>query len=151
MPACKTRYFDTVDYTEDSLICFPLGLPGFEEQREFVLIEQQAYRPLLFLQSLAAPGLCFAIMPIQAVEPGYKLRMRGEDLQLIGLNRGRQPRIGRDVFCGAILASHEEEPTANLMAPIVINLRTRVAVQAIQVDTSWSHCHALTARELVAC
>ena len=151
MPACKTRYFNTVEYGEDSLIRFSSGLPGFEKERDFVFIEQQVHHPLLFLQSVATPGLCFIVLPVLTVDPDYKLHMRAEDIEYLGLETARQPRIGRDVFCGVILAVHEEEPTANLMAPLVIHLRTRTAVQAIQVDTGSSHCHSLVAREMVAC
>jgi flagellar assembly factor FliW len=40
----------------------------------------------------------------------------------------------------AILSvSENRPPTANLLAPVVINLRTRVAIQAIRLDTAYSH------------
>ena len=47
--------------------------------------------PLIYLQSLEDPGLCFITMPILAVDPRYRLRVSGEDLDKLGLTRERQP------------------------------------------------------------
>jgi len=48
--------------------------------------------------------------------------------------------IGSDVLCLAIITTGDgQPPTANLLAPIVMNLRTNVAVQAIQTETGYSH------------
>lgn len=150
MTACKTRYFEVLGYEPHSVIRFPAGLPGFEDERQFILIEQSEHRPLLFLQSLADQDLCFTMLPILVVSPDYSLLMSPEDVDLIGLDPARQPRIGRDVFCGVLLAVQENEITANLLAPVVINLATRVAVQAIQAEAGYSHRHRVASPEMAA-
>jgi len=49
-----------------------------------------------------------------------------------------------DVLCLAIITVPEgKPPTANLMAPLIVNRKTRLALQAIQVDSAYSHQHAL--------
>jgi len=150
MNTCLTRYFDAIEYAPESVIHFPAGLPGFEQERDFVIVEQPAHRPLLFLQSLAKRELCFLMLPVLTVDAEYRLRMRPEDVELIGFRGRRQPRIGRDVFCGVFLtAIPDETPTANLLAPIVINLQTRIAVQAVRPEPAYSHCHPLSTREMV--
>ena len=55
MLECHTKDFEIVEYTEDSVIRLPNGLPGFEHEREFVLIDQPLNRPLVFVQSLRTP------------------------------------------------------------------------------------------------
>ena len=150
MSTCQTRYFDAIDYSSESVIHFPAGLPGFEQERDFVIVEQPHTRPLLFLQSLTTRDLCFLMLPVLTVAQDYRLRMRPEDVELIGFRARRQPRIGRDVFCGAFLtAAPDEIPTANLLAPIVINLQNRVGVQAVRPEPSYSHCHPLASHEMV--
>jgi flagellar assembly factor FliW len=42
------------------------------------------------------------------------------------------------------VAEHRS-PTANLLAPIVVNLKTHRAIQAIQADSGYSHQHPLLA------
>jgi flagellar assembly factor FliW len=73
--------------------------------------------------------------------------MNNEDLGHLGLTASRQPRIGEDVLCLTVLSMHETGPTANLLAPIVVNLRNRRAVQAVSVESEYSLQFALVAQE----
>jgi flagellar assembly factor FliW len=59
------------------------------------------------------------------------------------LSSVRQPRIGKDVWALGIITVRETGPTANLLAPLVINLRSLRAVQAVMRDSAYSHQHAL--------
>jgi flagellar assembly factor FliW len=137
-----------MEYTEDGVIRLPNGLPGFELEREFVLIEQPSHRPLVFVQSLRTPGLCFVALPVLSVDAGYRLAIATDDLQSIGLDPSRQPSIGRDVACLVIIAFGEDRlMTANLLSPVVINLSTHLAVQAIQTGCNYSHRHPLLTEE----
>ena len=127
----QTKNFGTINYQPDSELEFPRGLPGFDGRKRFVAVRFVESDPLVYLQSLDDPGLCFITMPVLAVDPRYRLKVNNEDLGEIGLPGGRQPKIGEDVFCLTVLSMREAGPTANLLAPIVINLKTSRAVQAI--------------------
>jgi flagellar assembly factor FliW len=147
MPVAVTRNFGRLPYDDAQVIEFPRGLPAFEDRRHFVPVHFPHSDPLMFLQSLEEPGLCFITIPILAVEPRYRLQVDAEDLALVGLPPGRRPRIGDDVLCVAVIAVRETGPTANLLAPIVVNLHNRKAVQAIASDSGYSHQHPLAPRE----
>ncbi len=151
MPVMQTRNFGTIEYAADSQLEFPRGLPGFDERRLFVAVRFVESDPLIYLQSIEDPGLCFITMPVLAVDPAYRLRLAGEDLNEIGLSGARQPKIGEDVFCLTVLSIRETGPTANLLAPIVINLKTRRAVQAIAPEGGYSHQHELLPAESLVC
>jgi len=145
---CDTRYFGPVDYDEQSVMLFPEGIPAFEQEQRFLALRQPINEPLVFLQSLANPNLCFATLPALSACPGYQLSMTPEDLEALGLEAGRQPAIGRDVLCLAILSLEENAPpTVNLLAPIVVNLHTLCGRQAIQTDSPYSHREVLPLRE----
>ena len=66
---CTTKYFGPVAYEESNVLRFPAGLPGFEEERRFLSLEQPAHAPLVFLQSLTTPDLCFVALPASSIEP----------------------------------------------------------------------------------
>ena len=149
MPATKTKYFGEIDYEAGTEIEFPRGLPGFEDRRRFVMIRHADSDPLLYLQSLDDLELCFLTMPVLAVDGSYRLQLSREDLELIRF--ARQPNIGDDVLCVAVLSLRESGPTANLLAPVVVNLRNRLAVQAVAVDTSYPHQLALLEAEAGVC
>ena len=151
MPVMKTKNFGTIDYAADAELEFPRGLPGFNDRRRFVAVRFVESDPLVYLQSLEDPALCFITMPVLAVDPRYRLKVAGEDLDQIGLASARQPKIGEEVFCLTVLSMRETGPTANLLAPIVINLKTRRAVQAIAPESAYSHQYELMPEESPVC
>jgi flagellar assembly factor FliW len=150
MPVAQTTSFGQIAYDSESVIEFPRGLPGFDERRRFVAVRFPESDPLIFLQSLEETGPCFITLPVRAVEPHYPLEMNEEDLALVDLAAGRRPAIGKDVLCLAVVSIREEGPTANLLAPVVVNLRNRKAVQAVAAEPRYSHRHAL-GREAPVC
>jgi flagellar assembly factor FliW len=151
MPQIETTYFGSLAWQPESAIEFPAGLPGFEDERSFVPLEIGEYAPLVFLQSVRTPGLCFLTLPVLAADPGYCLEAAPEDLARMGLDPRRTPVIGKDVLCLAVLTVAEDGITANLLAPIVIGLDSRRGVQAIQPQGRYSHRHALACEEAAVC
>jgi flagellar assembly factor FliW len=151
MPFFETKYFGCLSYDPESAVEFPCGLPGFEDCRKFVVVRLPQSDPLIYLQSLEDPGLCFITMPVLSVDPEYRLRVSDEDLDLLGLSSARQPRIGDDVLCLTVVSMKEDGPTANLLAPVVVNVRSLKAVQAISPDSRYSHQHALLPQEIAVC
>jgi flagellar assembly factor FliW len=90
-------------------------------------------------------------LPVLVVDPRYRLEVNAEDLALVGLAAARQPRIGEEVLCLAVVAVRESGPTANLLAPIVVNLANRKAVQAVAPQSGYSHQQALVSEEAAVC
>jgi flagellar assembly factor FliW len=137
-----------MSYSQDAVFEFPNGLPGFEDEHLFVFLSQPATHPLMFMQSLNQPSACFILLPILAVDPHYQLSLSDEDLEALHLARGRQPHIGTEVLCAAMVCTGGENrphPTVNLLSPIVLNLWERIGIQAIQTLSRYSHRHPLLA------
>ena len=151
MPSFDTQNFGTVEYEGNSTVEFPQGLPGFEERRRFVALTFPDSKPLVFLQSLEDRSLCFVTLPVLSIDQHYRLEVCEEDLARLGLAPEQQPRIGRDVACLAVLTLQESGPTANLLAPIVINIGNLKAVQSIAPESGYSHQHALLPAEALTC
>ena len=141
-----TEQFGNVSYSPEQVICFPQGLPAFEDEREFLPIERPNMAPVVFLQSLTQPGLVFITLPVNVADANYKLEMSPEDLETLDLPPDPQPTPGTEVLCLVVLTLSNAAATANLLAPIVINLKTNKALQAIQVETAYSHQHPLPAQ-----
>ena len=146
MPIADTRRFGPLDYEDSSVLIFPFGLPGFDQETRFGLVEQPELAPLVFLQSLQSPELCFLAVPAHAIDADYGLKITEEDLERLDLDTSRQPEPGREVLCLALLCAPENGLlTANLLAPIVVNLASRVAIQAVRSDSRYSHQHPIQA------
>jgi flagellar assembly factor FliW len=142
MPEVNTRHFGLIECEDEAVLLFPLGLPAFENARRFVLIERPATSPLVFLQSLDSVDLCFVLMPVRIIVADYRPWLGEEDLQVLGFRTEPVPENELAVF--AILSLAEDRhPTANLLAPILINVALRLGVQAIRLDDTYSHQHSL--------
>ncbi len=125
---------------------FPHGLPGFETATRFRIKEQASFAPVVFLTALDVEDLCFLVLPVERIDPDYSLAVNAEDLRTLSLDGSRQPSLSGDVLCLVILTAPEQGPlTANLLAPIVINLPARLAVQAVRADARYSHQHLIAA------
>jgi flagellar assembly factor FliW len=148
MPRIPTKFFGDRDCEAGSLYLFPSGLPGFEEERSFFFRKVPGAEPLLFLQSASTQNLCFVLLPILVVSPYFDLVLTPEELSELQLPLDRKPVIGQDVLCAAIVCSRDgETPTANLLAPVVVNLRSNIGMQVIHGESGYSHRHPLRFEE----
>jgi flagellar assembly factor FliW len=155
MPLVETKYHGTLSYTEESVFDFPHGLPAFEGEKSFMLIQASgeasttqgdtgASARLVFLQSMTRASLCFVAFPILVVDEKYELAIAPEDLEELGLEVYRQPVLGEEVQVLALVSLHAKfQATANLMAPVVLNVKSRRGLQAIRRDSRYSHAHSI--------
>jgi flagellar assembly factor FliW len=141
MPCLQTAQFGALEYTPASTLEFSEGLPGFESEHSFLLVERPHHHPLVFLQSVNKPELCFPALPVRVVDSAYQTQLDPSDLELLGFTG--QPRIGEDAVVLVLIAMHEQNPTANLLAPIVINLHNLSGAQCIDPEMRFSHRHPL--------
>jgi flagellar assembly factor FliW len=153
MARIQTKCFGEVDYSPESVFEFPQGMPGFEAEHAFLFMNQPATYPLMFMQSLSRVDLCFILLPVLAADPQYKLCVSDEDLATLCLPAGKQPRIGKDILCAAMVCTGNAErpdPTVNLLAPIVVNLKQQIGIQAIQTPSRYSYRHPLIPQDLTS-
>ena len=144
MPKLTTRYFKDLEYAVEEVFEFPVGLPGFEDQNAFLFIAQPHTNPMIFMQSLADPNLCFLALPVLTVDPEYRLNLSSDDLAALSLDSASTPAIGVDIGCFVLMTvSENSPPTVNLMSPVVISFRSRKGIQAIPATSPYSLRHPL--------
>ena len=120
-------------------LLFPNGIPAFEIEQRFRLIDSV---PLLFLESETNPELSFLLLPVALIDPDYRLVLSPEDRAIIDASSES------DLLCLAVITVAENSPpTANLLAPVVVNLDCSRAVQAVRSDAAYSHKYPLMAEE----
>lgn len=149
MPVVNTEQFGPLPYEETAAIHFPRGLPGFETEQDFVILERPGAAPLVHLQSLETPSLSLLSVPVQAIEADYELLLQPEDRR--ALQCTKEGLTSETILCMAVLAVDSDGVwTANLMAPIVINLANQRAIQAVRPDQRYSHLHELASEQHAA-
>lgn len=109
-------------------IHFPDGLPAFERVKNFVVVGNEEEAPFLWLQSTDNPNLAFIIIDPFLIHPEYRPDISDEDVKFLEID---DPT---DAFVLAIVNirnGNDQEVTANLISPIVINWKKRLAKQVI--------------------
>jgi len=130
-----------MSFTEGDVLEIPSGLFGYADETRFLLLEVPSAKPIVFLQSIKTPNLCFISLPAQVVDTEYALSLNRSDLKLLGYSKAAPPKLGKDVLCLALLTIRSKETTtANLLAPIVIDIRAHRGAQ-VQVTSGYSAQH----------
>lgn len=125
----NTRLFGEIDVAEDRIINFTAGIMGFEEYVHYTLIfNAEKKGNIMWLQSLDEPELAFTVMDPMKIVPEYNPVVEDEWLAALG-----EVETEDDYFLLSVVTvpSDLTKMTANLKAPIVINMKTMKACQII--------------------
>ena len=123
----ETTRFGTVSVSEEDILTFPEGMLGFSKLNEYVLIERVDDSLFLWMQAVKKPSVAFPLLEPQILEKGYKVDLAEEDRETLDLDNLSQCKA----FAIITIPSDPTKMTANLKAPIVINLKKRLAKQVI--------------------
>jgi flagellar assembly factor FliW len=134
----RSPWIGDVEWDPGCELAFPAGLPGFENERRMIPVEIPSRRPLVYLQSLENPDVCFVCLPVLTIDSDFRLEMSEEEMATLLLPDRCVPEIGADVLCLGLLIPAGNTVHANLSAPIVINLHNGCGVQCLPRDGSLS-------------
>ncbi len=123
----ETTRFGTITVAEQDVLTFPEGMLGFSKVLEYVLVERTDDSLFLWLQALKKPSVAFPLLEPQIFEKSYAVELAEEDRDQLKLQDLKHAKV----FSIVTIPSDPTKMTANLKAPIVINLKTRLAKQVI--------------------
>ena len=128
-----TVRFGTVDIDENKTIFFYEGIPGLEDNRRYALLNLEDSNPIFWLQSVEDSGVCLPVVDTFKVLPEYAFNVSDEDVADLGIWNPS------DLHVMSILVIPEniEGMTANLAAPIIVNIKTGKAKQIILPDDNY--------------
>lgn len=126
----QTSRFGSVSIESDDVLTFPEGLLGFNELRQFVLLDDPTDEIFAWLQSCEEPNIAFPLLEPELFAPSYAIHLTKHDLEALNLESNRGSRS----FAIITIPQDPTQMTANLKAPIVINVAKRVARQCVLQD-----------------
>ncbi len=116
--------FGTCTYNEADIFAFPWGLPGFEMLRSFIVLQLAAQDQILWLQSLEDVNIALPLGDPWTFFPDYDPKIPSFAQLSLELQNAE------DFTILAVMVGTEGGPTfMNLLAPIIMNLKNRVARQ----------------------
>ena len=114
----------------EKIVHFPRGLAGFENERDFILLQILPEAPLLILQSVNAPQVGLLVAdPYSFLDKSYRPLVGEAELRLLRLADLGQAAV---LVTVSIPAGEPEKAVLNLTGPIVINHEARLGLQVPQ-------------------
>ena len=128
----KTRLFGTITIEDEKIIEFPDGIIGFLFMKKFALIrdEENEDAAIMWLQSMEEPQFAMPVAEPRLVVAGYNPVVDDENLLPLGTLKEEQTYS----LVTLTVPGEIEKMTANLKAPIIINMENNRAVQMIVED-----------------
>lgn len=136
----NTKYFGQVDITEDKIIEFEAGIFGFEEFKNYTIIydiEQEGDTTISWLQSTEEPGLALPIINPLVVKADYKPSVNEELLKSLGTLTEENIVM----YLVMTVPSDVIKMSANLKAPLVINMDSKKGVQVVADNSDYKVKH----------
>jgi flagellar assembly factor FliW len=132
----QTTRFGMVEIDDRRVMNFPKGMVGFPNCQRFALIQTNDEGVFFWLQSLDRPELAFVVCDPRTFVPDYRVPVKLEELQLIGLEAPEDAQVL------VIVNKVDDMLTGNLQGPLVINARNLTGKQLVLSDKRYTTRHS---------
>ena len=135
----KTGRFGQILVSKDEMISIPGGVLGFPELTEYILVDPNDDTLMLWLQSTQKSEIAFAVLEPKIFRPDYSVRLSAAELRELKLSNINQSAV----FSILTIPEDIALMTANLKAPLVINLKEQIAKQVVLQENEYSIKHPM--------
>ncbi len=138
----NTRDFGEIEVKDENIITFVQPIFGFEDYKKFfMMFDDEIGDNIAWLQSAEEEGLCFVIINASDYTEIYKPQFSEKVKKQIGTDE-------IDTWLICVVGENMEKSTLNLKSPILINEKSRTALQTILEDSYPLRHPLLEKREL---
>ncbi|MDQ0298217.1 flagellar assembly factor FliW [Salibacterium salarium] len=133
----QTKHLGVMEIEKEQILTFEYGLPAFEEETAFVLLPFSSDEVFFILQSVHTPELAFVMTdPFQFFED-YQVEVSDSVIEQLNIE------TQEDVALYTILTLQDpfSSTTANLQAPIIINMAEKAGKQVVLSDSPYQTKH----------
>lgn len=134
-----TKYHGDKEIRGKEVITFPQAIPGFPEEKEFVLLSLDVESQFIVLQSVENQQLAFVLSNPFTFFQEYDFTLEDHIVELLEL----ESEENIQVFSILTVQDPFEKTTANLQAPVVINSKKNIAKQVILNEPNYHTKHPL--------
>ncbi|NOU90387.1 flagellar assembly protein FliW [Paenibacillus sp. LMG 31460] len=140
----STLFFGELEVQEADVFTFAQGVPGFEELTQFTLVQPEDSAPFSYIQSIQEGDLSFLV-----TDPF--LFIKDYDISLPeALQEELKIEQSEDVLVWSVVTVNDDftKMTLNLLAPIIWNVKTKLAKQIILHDSEYNIKHEIVLSEV---
>lgn len=133
-----TTRFGDIDYEPNDPISFAKGLLGFPNLKRFLVVEHKPGSAFRWLQSLDEPSVAFLTCNPWSYVADYSPDVPDGIVREMGLDEEGTCLV---LTTANIPSGRPDAMVLNLFAPILVNLRTRVAKQVTLDESAYTIRH----------
>lgn len=135
----RTKYHGETEIDEKEIWQFKKGIPGFPDEKEFVILALPENNVYGILQSVQTPSIGFVVINPFHFFPHYSFDLDDAIIEQLQLQDEKY------VLVYSILTIQDpfEKTTANLQAPIIMNSKNHLAKQIILNNSPYKTKHLL--------
>lgn len=127
-----------LEFDDNMSIHFSQGIPGFENDKQFILIPMEVNSPFFYLQSINNEDLCLLLADPFVFFPDYEIDIDDLEMQKLDFDNEKAQLA---IYLVLSVPADFKQTTANLRAPIVINPDKRKGMQYISSKTVYTTRH----------
>ena len=130
----NNRQFGSITIDMSKVVTFPDGILGFEEVRDYAIVDFEDYEPFQWLIAIDAPDVLFPIISPILVKQDYSPPLTKPSVSQIGDFKDEDLLI----YVIVTIKPEGKAVTANLKGPLIINQKTRLGQQVILETDQYS-------------
>lgn len=135
----QTKRFGELELTDSEVIVFPRGILGFPDYTRYCLVDPADETLILWLQSLDYPELAFAVLEPKIFKPDYIVKLSASEMRELKLQNINEAAV----YTILTIPEKADEMSANLKAPLVINLQNKLAKQVVLQENEYNVHHPM--------
>jgi flagellar assembly factor FliW len=129
----NTTRFGEIEIAESELIVMKGSILGFEHLNRFVLLIHDEKTPLWWLQSVEDASVAFVVVNPRFINPDFNPAISESDLEFLELTDSSEIAM----LAIVTVRSQPFRVTANLRAPVLVNVKTRTGSQVVLDDPDY--------------
>ncbi len=134
-----SKVHGNIEYKEKDKITFKKGILGFENLKEYILVDLKECEPFKLLQSLEDEDVGLIVVSPFEFLKNYETKLNTEEIKRLEIRSEEEVTLVTTVT----LNSDPKKITTNLKAPLIINISNNLGEQIILDNSDYKIKHLL--------
>ena len=129
-----TTRFGEIEVQDDRVFEFVMPFIGYDQYKKFVLLEHNQNSNFRWVQSIEMPELAFAVASAALLNIEYVIDLPDSAVEKLQIESVEDLLV---LNVASIPHNNPREATINLLAPIIMNLKQKIAGQVILTGSGY--------------
>lgn len=130
----QTKFHGILNINENNIIDFKYGIPGFEQETKFIILELFEGSAYKVLQSIQHSYVAFIMVDPWMFESSYEFDLKQSVIEQLQIKTPQQ----LEIYSIMTISNDFSKSTINLLAPIIIHRDENMGMQFVLEGTSYT-------------